>query len=108
MWTGLVAYHEGSAFYNTILKEVYKGMVEVTQREERRSKQLLDDLKEKRRYCPLKEEAQNRSVWRTCFGRSYALVLRQNIINEYNRVGEDGDTKQARNCIYRFADDYNH
>ena len=30
MLTGLVAYHEGSAFYNTLLKEIYKGMVEVT------------------------------------------------------------------------------
>ena len=95
MLTGLVAFHKGRAFYNTLLKEIYKGMVEVTQREERRSKQLLDDLKEKRIYCPLKEEAQNRSVWRTCFGRSYGFVLRQNIINEYNRVGEDGDMKQA-------------
>jgi hypothetical protein len=49
MLTGLVAYHEGSAFYNTPLKEIYKGIVEVTQRQERRSKQLLDDLKETRR-----------------------------------------------------------
>jgi hypothetical protein len=95
MLTGLVAYHEGSAFYNTLLKEIYKRMVGVTQRQERRGKQLLDDLKETRRHWPLKEEAQNRSVWRTCFGRSYGLVLRQNIINEYNSVGEDGDTKQA-------------
>ena len=95
MLNGLVADHEGSAFYNVPLKEIYKGMVEVTQRQERRSKQLLDDLKETRRYWPLKEEAQNRSVWSTCFERSYGLVLRQNIINEYNRVGKGGDTKQT-------------
>jgi len=53
------------------------------------------DLKEKRRYWPLKVEAQDRSVWRTSFGTSYVLVLRQNVIKEYNHVGEDGDAKQA-------------
>jgi hypothetical protein len=92
MLTGLVAYHEGSAFYNTLLKEIHKGRVEMTQRQEKRGEQLLDDRKETRRYWPLKEEAQNRSVWRTCFGRSYGLVLRQNVMKEYNRVEGDGDT----------------
>jgi hypothetical protein len=43
----------------------------------RRSKQLLDDLKEKRRYCKLKEEALDRTVWRTGFGRGYGPVVRQ-------------------------------
>jgi hypothetical protein len=32
---------------------------------------LLDDLKEKRRYWKLKEEAQDRTLWRTQFGRGY-------------------------------------
>jgi len=44
----MVAYHEGSAFYGTLLKERCKGKVEVTQRQERWGKQLLDDLKEMR------------------------------------------------------------
>jgi hypothetical protein len=43
----------------------------------RRRKQLLDDLKEKRRYWKLKEEAIDRTMWRTRFGRSYGLVVRQ-------------------------------
>jgi hypothetical protein len=43
----------------------------------RRRKQLLDDLKEKRRYWKLKEEALGRAVWRTRFGRSYVPVVRQ-------------------------------
>jgi len=81
MLNGLVAYHEGSVFHNKLMKEICKGMVEVTQRKGRRGKQLPDDLKEIRRYWPLKEEGQDRSAWRTCFGRSYGLVLRQNIIN---------------------------
>ena len=41
----------------------------MTGRQGRRRKQLLDDLKERRGYCKLKEEAVARTVWRTCFGR---------------------------------------
>jgi hypothetical protein len=40
-------------------------------------KQLLDDLKEKRRYWKLKEEALDHTLWRTRFGRGYGPVLRQ-------------------------------
>jgi hypothetical protein len=43
----------------------------------RRRKQLLDDLKEKRRYGELKEEALDRTLWRTRFGRGYGPVVRQ-------------------------------
>jgi hypothetical protein len=39
----------------------------------RRSKQLLDDLKKKRRYWELKEEAPDRTLWRTAFGRGNDL-----------------------------------
>jgi hypothetical protein len=37
----------------------------------------LDDLKEARRYWKLKEEAQDRTLWRTQFGRGYGPVARQ-------------------------------
>jgi hypothetical protein len=40
-------------------------------------KQLLDELKEKRRYWRLKEEALDRTLWRTRFGRGYGPVVRQ-------------------------------
>jgi hypothetical protein len=40
-------------------------------------KQLLDDLKEKRIYWKLKEEALDRTLWRTRFGRGYGPVVRQ-------------------------------
>jgi hypothetical protein len=53
------------------------GRVEVTGRRGKRRKQFLDDLKEKRRYCKLKEEALDRTVWRTCFGRGCGPVIRQ-------------------------------
>jgi hypothetical protein len=39
--------------------------------------QLLDDLKETGRYWKLKEEAQDRTLWRTQFGRGYGPVARQ-------------------------------
>jgi hypothetical protein len=48
-----------------------EGRIEMTGRRGRRRKQLLDDLKGKRRYCKLKEEALVRTLWRTRFGRSY-------------------------------------
>jgi hypothetical protein len=35
------------------------------------------DLKEKRRYWKLKEEALDRTLWRTRFGRGYGPVFRQ-------------------------------
>jgi hypothetical protein len=50
---------------------------EMKGRRGRRLKQLLDDLKEKRGYWKLKEEALDRTVWRTRFGRDYGPVVRQ-------------------------------
>jgi hypothetical protein len=40
----------------------------------RRSKQLLEKLKEKGGYWKLKEEALDRTMWRTRFGRVYGHV----------------------------------
>jgi hypothetical protein len=49
----------------------------MTGRREKRRKQLLDDLKEKTRSWKLKEEALDRTLWRTRFGRGYGPVVRQ-------------------------------
>jgi lipase chaperone LimK len=49
----------------------------VSGRRGRKRKQLLDELKEKSVYWKLKKEALDRAVWRTCFGRSYRLVVSQ-------------------------------
>ena len=52
-----------------------EGRMEVKGRRRVRYKQLLDGLKEKRRY--FKEEALNLTVWRTRFLRRYGPVTRQ-------------------------------
>jgi hypothetical protein len=49
----------------------------VTERRGRRRKKRLDDLKEKRGYWKLKEEAIDHTTWRIRFGRGYGLVVRQ-------------------------------
>jgi hypothetical protein len=49
----------------------------MTGRRGRRRKQLLDDLKGKKRYCKLKQEALDVTAWGTCFGRGYGPVVRQ-------------------------------
>ena len=54
----------------------------MTGRRGRRRKQLLDDLKEKRGYWELKEEALDRALSRTRFGRDYGPVVRPYRINE--------------------------
>ena len=51
--------------------------MEETGRRGRRHKQLLDDLKERRGYSHLKEEALDRTVWRAGFGRGFGPVVRQ-------------------------------
>ena len=56
---------------NWLLKQAIegkiKGEMEVTRRQGRRRKKLLDDLKDKRGYSHLKEEALDRTMWRNCF-----------------------------------------
>jgi hypothetical protein len=43
----------------------------------RRRRKLLDDLKERRGYSHLKEEALDRTMWRAGFGRGFGPVVRQ-------------------------------
>jgi hypothetical protein len=68
---------------NWLLKHVIggklEGRIEVTGRRGRRGKQLLEDFKEKRGYCQLKDEALDRSLWRTGFGRGCGPVIRQTV-----------------------------
>jgi hypothetical protein len=66
---------------NCLLKQVIEGKIkaemEVTRRRGRRRKKLLDDLKDRRGYSYLKEEALDRTVWRNRFGRGFGTVVRQ-------------------------------
>jgi hypothetical protein len=50
----------------------------VTRRRGRRRRELLDDLKERRGYSHMKEEALDRTVWRARFGRAFEPVVRDN------------------------------
>ena len=82
---------------NCLLKQVIegkiKGEMEVTRRRGRRRKKLLDDLKGRRGYSHLKEEALDRTMWRNRFGGGFGLV-RQNTewINELSdKVGLYGE-----------------
>jgi len=66
---------------NCILQRVIegkkKGGIEVTGRRGRRRRNLPDDLKERRGYAHLKEEALGRTMWRASFGRGFGPVVRQ-------------------------------
>jgi hypothetical protein len=66
---------------NCLLQRVIEGKIqggiEVTGRQGRRRRKLLDDLKERRGYCHLKEEALGRTVWGPRFGRGFGPVVRQ-------------------------------
>ena len=64
---------------NCLVKQIIegkiKGQIEVTRRRGRRGKKLLDDLKDRRGYCQLKEEALDRAMWRNRFGRDFGPVV---------------------------------
>jgi hypothetical protein len=58
-----------------IIEENIEGRIEVTGRRGRKPKQLLDYLKDTRGYWKLKEEALDRTVWRTRFARGDGPVV---------------------------------
>jgi len=66
---------------NCLLQQVIEGKIqggiEVTGRRRRRRRKLLDDLKERRGYSHLKEEALDHTMWRAGFGRDFGPVVRQ-------------------------------
>jgi hypothetical protein len=62
---------------NCIVKHVIEGKIEVTGRRGIRRKQLLDGLKERRRYWKLKEETLDCTLLRIRFGRGCGSVVRQ-------------------------------
>ena len=49
----------------------------MTGRRGRRRRKLLDDLKERRGYSHLKEEALDRTMWRARFGSGFGPVVKQ-------------------------------
>ena len=64
---------------NCLLQQVtegkIKGQIEVTRRRGRKRKKLLDDLKDRRGYSQLKDEALDRTMWRNRFGGGFGPVV---------------------------------
>ena len=64
---------------NCLVKQIIegkiKGQIEVTRRGGRRRQKLLDDLKDRRGYYQLKEEALDRTMWRIYFGRGFGPLV---------------------------------
>jgi len=69
-----------------VIEGKIKGWLEATGRRGGRRMKLLDDLKERRGYSHLKEEALDRTMWRARFGRGFGPIVRQT-------------TKLMNNCI---------
>jgi len=60
-----------------VIEGKIKGGIEVTGRRGRKRRKLLDELKERRGYSHLKEEALYRTMWRARFGRGFGPIVRQ-------------------------------
>ena len=73
------AFYFTRPYTNCLVKQIIegkiKGQIEVTRRRGRRRKKILDDLKNRRGYCQLKEEALDRTMWRNRFGRGFGPVV---------------------------------
>jgi hypothetical protein len=80
---------------NCLLKQVIegkiKGDIEVTRRQGRRRKKLLDDFKERRGYSHLKKEAVDRNMWRDLLGEALNLSS--------DRLVDDDDDDDKGNII---------
>jgi len=62
-----------NCFLQRVNEGKIKGRIIVRYRRGRRRRTLLDDLRERRRYSHLKEEALDRTLWRTRFGSGLDL-----------------------------------
>jgi hypothetical protein len=76
-WIGHILH--GNCLLKHVIGGKIEGRMEVTGKRGRRRKQLLDDLKENRRYGKLKEETRDRTLWSTGFGRGCGPVERRTV-----------------------------
>ena len=74
-WIGKILHR--NCLPQQVIEGKIKGGIEVTRRRGRRRRKLLYDLKERRGYSHMKEEAVDRTMWRARFGRSIGPVVRQ-------------------------------
>jgi len=68
----------------------------VTRRRGRRRKKLLGDLKDRRGYCQLKEEALDHTVWRNRYGRGFGPVV-------WQITYDDDDDDDINCCLLRLV-----
>jgi hypothetical protein len=64
-------------FLSQVIDRKINAWIEVTGRRGRRRRKLLDDLKGRRGYLHLKDEALDRAMWRADFGRGFGPIVRQ-------------------------------
>jgi hypothetical protein len=65
---------------NCLLKQVNERRIkggDRSDRKTRRCRKLLDDLRERRGYYHLKEEALDHTMWRAHFGKGFGPVVRE-------------------------------
>jgi len=74
-WIGHILHR--NCLLQWVIEEKIKGGREVTGRRGRRCRKLMDDLKERRGYSNLKEEALDCTMWRARFGRGFGPVVKQ-------------------------------
>ena len=74
-WIGHILHR--NCLVQQVIEGKIKGGIEVTGRRGRRRGRLLDDLKERRRYSHLNQEALDCAVSRAGFGRGFGPVVRQ-------------------------------
>jgi len=74
-WIGHILH--SNCLLQRVIEEKIQGGIEVTGRRGIRRRKLLDDLKERRGYSHLKEEALDRIMWRARFGRGFVPIVRQ-------------------------------
>ena len=72
-WIGHIV--RRNCLLHQVIEGKIQGQIEVTRRRGRRRKKLLDDLKDRRGYCQLKEAALYRIMWRNRFGRGFGPVV---------------------------------
>ena len=80
-----------------------KGRIKVTGTRGRRRTELLDCLKETRGYWKLKEEAVDRTVWRTGFGRGCGPVARQTAVRMVMQLPtavSESDQSMLSKCMW--------
>src|SRR5215469_354309 len=73
-WIGYIFYT--NFLLKLVVEEEIQRRIEGKRRRGRRRKHLLDRVNKENRYWNLKEEALDRSVWRTLYGRGYELLVR--------------------------------